>query len=590
MKYRLLFLFVLLASFFGPTLTAEEILLTDTEGSYELNHAVSFLIDADRTLSAQEAYNLRNSFAEFPQESVQIPREGVMWLHFRVRNNSSHPNWIVENAMKVELMELFRYSDGRWRQQDRTGNMVPFSDRRLQTRNPAFELQVQENETAEVLIRLYDYQSASVQLELIELEAFRANYQRETFLLGLAFGFFAALIIYNSIIFLFNRDRAYLFYSLYMAAFFMNQLAQERLLSQYLTPNQPYGFFWFVLFGSLTAAFGLEFFRRFIETGQSMPRLDRGMRALRWVMAALAVSAFVYAGPVSADLLNVGSLAAMGLILWALVKRILRRDILALVCLLGSLLYLIGTAAEIVVTLVPAPVTPFALNAQLYGALAQVLFLGFALGAKTFRLRNQYEQIQQQYRKNLEQSVAERTRELEEANRKLEEHAVTDALTGLYNRKELKRRMKEIDPYLARKGGGSSDYVVSVAYLDLDNFKYYNDTYGHGYGDEMLKETAEKLRTNTRPYDLLFRLGGDEFLIIMPEADLDTAGHIVERIRGCFSAASSSTAQEEPLITVSIGLTSSGYQPGVKLEELIQSADAALLKAKAQGKNQIAFH
>lgn len=592
MKYRLLFSVVLLALAFGPTLTTEEIHLTDAQGTYELNHAVSFLIDADRSLSADEAYNLRNSFAPFPQESVQIPREGVVWLYFRLRNNSSHMNWIIENAMNVELMELFRYSDAEWRQLDKTGNLVPFSDRKLQTRTPAFELHVQENETAELLIRLYDYQSASVRLDLVELEAFRADYQRGTFLLGLAFGFFAALIIYNLIIFLFNRDRAYLFYSLYMAAFFMNQFAQERLFSQYLTPNQPYGFFWFILFGGLTAAFGLEFFRRFIETGQSMPRLDLGMRVMRWVMAALALSAFVYAGPLSADLLNVGSLIAMGLILWALARRIIQRDLLALVCLLGSLLYLAGTAAEIIVTLVPAPVTPFVLNAQLYGALTQVLFLGFALGAKTFRLRRKYEQMQRQYRKNLEQSVAERTQELEEANRMLNKHAVTDALTGLYNRKELKRRMKEIDPYLARKGGGVSDYVVSVAYFDLDNFKYYNDTYGHGYGDQMLKDTADKLRSNTRPYDLLFRLGGDEFLVIMPESDLDTAGHIVERIRGSFdsAAATRSLPQQNAPVTVSIGLASSGYQPGVTLEELIQSADSALLKAKEQGKNQISLH
>jgi hypothetical protein len=149
--------------------------------------------------------------------------------------------------------------------------LVPFSDRKLQTRTPAFKLHVRKNETAELLIRLYDYQSASVRLDLIELEAFRADYQRGTFLLGLAFGFFAALIIYNFIIFLFNRDRAYLFYSLYMAAFFMNQTAQERLFSQYITPDHAYGFFWFILFGGLTAAFGLEFFRRFIETKKSMP-------------------------------------------------------------------------------------------------------------------------------------------------------------------------------------------------------------------------------------------------------------------------------------------------------------------------------
>lgn len=582
--HRVCFLITLL--FTVAVAFTEPIQLTDDSSLYLLKDSIKYIVDEDGTLSAQRAYKQRAAFKRLPHESIQIPRDGVMWLHFSVHNESSAPRWIIENAMKIELMELFVHEQGSWRATQRSGNQIPYSEREMNTRNPVFLLPLEHGENRDILIRLYDYQSASVRLELIEEEYFWEDYSRRTLLLGLAFGFFAALIIYNFIIYLFNRDRAYLFYSMYMTAFFLNQAAQERLFSQYITPNEPYGFFWFVLFGGATAALGLEFFRNFIETRRSMPKLDGGMRIMRWVMAALALSAFVYAGPLSADLLNIGSLIAMGLILWALVLRIIERDLLALVCLLGSLLYLAGTGAEIFVTLVPVPVTPFILNAQLYGALTQVLFLGFALGAKTYRLRTRYNRMQQQYRKDLEHSVAERTRELEEANRKLNEHAITDPLTGLYNRNELKRRMKELNPYLARKGGVGGDYVITVAYLDLDNFKFYNDTYGHGYGDRLLRKAADILRLNTRAYDLLFRLGGDEFLIIMPEADLDSAGQIVERIRGSFESLSADDIE----VTISIGLASSGFLPGVVLEELIEIADSALLKSKESGKNRISLN
>jgi len=564
---------------------AEPISLTDESSAYALQNSLTYLLDEKGTLSAEESYEGRTAFQTLPHESIQIPREGVMWLLFSVRNESSDTHWILENAMKIELMELFLRQHGGWQSIQKSGNHIPYSNREVNTRNPAFQLQLKPGESQNILIRLYDYQSASVRLVLFEEESFWEDYSRRTLLIGLAFGFFAALIISTFIIYLFNHDWVYLFYSLYMAAFFLNQSAQERLFSQYITPDQPYGFFWFILFGGLTAAFGLEFFRRFIETKQSMPRLDLGMRVMRWGTVLLALSAFVYAGPLSADLLNVASLIAMGFIFLALVKRILQRDMLALVCLLGSLLYLAGTAAEIIVTLVPIPVTPFILNAQLYGALTQVLFLGFALGAKSFRLRARYNRMQQRYQKDLEQSVAEHTRELEEANRKLNEHAVTDALTGLYNRKELERRMAELNPYLERKGGTQGDYVVTVAYLDLDNFKYCNDTFGHGYGDKILKEAADILRTNTRAYDLLFRLGGDEFLIIMPEADLETAGQIVERIRSSFDSAIRYASEEK--VTVSTGLAASKQLPGATLEELIETADSALLKAKESGKNRV---
>lgn len=570
---------------FGFSLHAESLLLSDETLTYDLSSQLRFYIDPHQDLSTEEAYRIREDFKAFPEESVQIPREGVMWLLLSVDNRSSYKDWIIENAMMIELMELHVREAGQWRIIQRSGNMIPFSRRDINTRTPAFHVTIPPGASEEILIRVFDYQSASVRLQLSEQEAFWDQYLQDTLLLGLAFGFFAALVVYNFVIFLFNRDLAFLFYSLYMAAFFFNQFAQERLFSQFITPDQPYGFFWFIIFGGATAAFGLEFFRRFIETRSSMPRVDRLMRTIRMLAVMLIISGFFYAGPVSADILNVLSLLAMGLIMYALVVRIFQRDILALVCLLGSLLYLVGTAAEIWVTLVPAPVTPLIINAQLYGALLQVLFLGFALGAKSLRLRRMYTRMQQRYQNDLERRVAERTRELEEANQKLAKYAITDALTGLFNRKELQRRMAELDPYLARKGGDSGDYVLSVAYIDLDNFKSYNDTFGHGRGDQLLQQTAEILRSNTRPYDLLFRIGGDEFLVIMPDADLDTASQIVERFRLSFEA----TFSPETRVSASIGVSSSASLPGAKLDALIQAADSALLLSKEIGKNCISF-
>ena len=185
-------------------------------------------------------------------------------------------------------------------------------------------------------------------------------------------------------------------------------------------------------------------------------------------------------------------------------------------------------------TLVPVQVTPFVLNAQLYGALTQVFFLAFALGAKSYRLRIEYERIQQNYRADLERSVADRTKELEALNCKLAEHAC-------------------------------------------------NDTFGHGYGDNLLKQAASLLRSNTRPYDLLFRVGGDEFLIIMPETDPEEAAKIVERVRQGFESAFSLEAK----ISVSIGLVSSVASPGESLTRLIEIADEALLQSKRAGKNQV---
>ena len=568
-----------------PSDTADSVRLTDKSSSYQLNSVIEYLIDSHGALTPEEVIDRREDFSSLPKESIQIPRDGVMWLLFSLENRSSRQNWVIENPMNVELMELFLRNGDSWESRRRAGNLVPFNERSFKTRHPAFEINLQPGERKQVLIRVFDYQSSSVKLSVKDMGFFSRTYNQKTLILGLIFGFFAALIVYNLIIFFFNKERVYLLYSLYMTAFFFNQFAQERLFSQFFEPNQPYGFFWFILFGSATAALGIEFFRGFIETRKTMPRIDFFMRIIRILAVLLGLSAFFYSGPVSADLLNGISLIAMAFILTALILRIVKKDILALVCLLGSLLYLAGTTTEILVTLVPMTVNSFILNAQLFGALAQVLFLGFAVGAKTYRIRREYERIQKKFREDLEQRVFDRTRDLEEANRKLAVHAITDPLTGLYNRNELHRRTKELDTYVERKSEESGKYIVSAAYLDLDNFKYCNDTYGHKFGDSLLCKTAEILRSNTRGYDLLFRLGGDEFLIIMPETDMEKALKITDRIRLEIEKKLNESGKTE--VTASIGVSSSGGETVAGMHELIHLADSALLKSKERGKNRI---
>ncbi len=568
-----------------PNEAALNIRLEEQSSSYELNEGIEYLLDLYGDLTAEKAFDRKEEFATFPKKSIQIPRTGVMWLLFSLENNSSKESWVIENAMNVELMELFLRNGGNWDSRQRSGNLVPFNERSLKTRHPAFEIHLQPGEQKFVLIRLFDHQSSSVKLIVKDMDFFRRTYNLKTLILGLAFGFFAALIVYNLIVFFLNKERVYLLYSLYMTAFFFNQFAQERLFSQLFAPNHPYGFFWFILFGSATAALGVEFFRAFIETKNNMPRIDLFMRMLRNVTILLGLSAFFYSGPLSADILNGISLIAMAFIFTALILRIIKKDILALVCLLGSFLYLAGTTTEILVTLVPMVVTSFILNAQLFGALAQVLFLGFALGAKTHKIRQEYERIQKRFREDLEQQVFDRTRELEAANEKLAFHAITDPLTGLYNRNELNRRAKEFDTFLERRSEESSTYVLSVAYLDLDNFKYCNDTYGHKFGDSLLRKTAELLRSNTRGYDLLFRLGGDEFLIIMPETDIKKAEKLIDRIR--VEIGKQLNVSEDTEVTASIGLSSSRENKTHSVHELIHQADTALLASKEKGKNRV---
>ena len=562
---------------------ANTVVLDDPSGQFRPNEKTLYFVDEEGILSADDVSARVDEFRPFERGSLQVARRGVIWLLLELENRTAMTEWILANTMNISLMELFEFETNSWQLVAASGNEVPFADRHVSSRYPAFRIDIARGDVRTFLFRVADRQSSSIQLEISEARRFWSGYRNQTLLLGLAFGFFCALIVYSAAVFLVNRDWGYLVYSLYMTAFAVNQLGQERLLAEYVLPNQPHGFFWFVVFGGLTAVFGVEYFRRLIETAKTMPRTDRAMRAVQLALGIVVLLGFVAAGPLTADILNILSLVAMALIMYVLVVRIAKGDRLALACLVGSLVYLAGTATEIVGALLPIPVTAFMLNAQLYGALPQVLILAFALGSKTYRLQEEYNRVERQFRLELEERVRDRTRELQIATRRLAEEAVTDELTGLFNRKELNQRSAELDKLLDRKRQVGEHYSVSVAYIDLDNFKQCNDSFGHGFGDDLLRRAADLLRSHIRGYDLAFRVGGDEFVILMPETTLDEGRSLIERIRSAFAPAMPSHAP----ISVSIGLASIDETARRSVASAIDAADTALLASKESGKNRI---
>ena len=155
--------------------------------------------------------------------------------------------------------------------------------------------------------------------------------------------------------------------------------------------------------------------------------------------------------------------------------------------------------------------------------------------------------------------------------------ANTDGLTGLYNHRHFHERL---DHEIAR--GSRFGTSFSLIMLDIDLFKAYNDIHGHLAGDEILRRIAICIETSIRSIDIAFRYGGEEFAIILPEARLDDAYKVAERIRKTIGAKASSKA---PPITTSLGAANWPID-GVMKEEIISFADAALYRAKQTGRNR----
>jgi len=160
------------------------------------------------------------------------------------------------------------------------------------------------------------------------------------------------------------------------------------------------------------------------------------------------------------------------------------------------------------------------------------------------------------------------------------EHSLRDIKTGLYNHGFFMTRVKEEVSRMRRSNGASS-----VIIMDVDRFKVFNDTYGHLAGDQVLESLAHVIKENVRTHDIPSRFGGEEFTILLPDAESATALMVAERLRMNVSRMRVKWETELPPITISLGVFSFNQDDDVKTDDIMKRADEALYASKAGGRN-----
>ncbi|QRM24267.1 GGDEF domain-containing protein [Burkholderia pseudomallei] len=172
--------------------------------------------------------------------------------------------------------------------------------------------------------------------------------------------------------------------------------------------------------------------------------------------------------------------------------------------------------------------------------------------------------------------------ELQRTNEKLEHMAATDPLTGVANRREFIERVTAEIARAKRNGA-----PLSLLALDLDHFKAINDSYGHQVGDQVLQRFVKKCAEVVRPFDGVARVGGEEFMVVLPQAALDTALLIGERIREAIASTAFEAGSGKPIgVTVSVGVSEFG-RDGETIDAMLRKADERLYRAKHQGRNRV---
>jgi diguanylate cyclase (GGDEF)-like protein len=404
---------------------------------------------------------------------------------------------------------------------------------------------------------------ASYSIALSSKEYFDHSTRSEYLFFGVVIGIMAAMLLYNLVIAIFLKDKIYAAYCIYI--FFA--VTYFSFLSGWpmgLGLNPEYLMAVTIKLFSLTFLFGMNFSRLFLATKGNNPLIDRIFKMIMAVAAADLILSLV-------GYFDIANEIAYFLVLLAPIAVIVFAAIRWCQGYQPAIYYLIAWSVLFVASIIGASsgvglinYSFMTYNAPSIGAAAESILLSLAL-AERIRILQREQQ------------------KLIEKERRLTELSITDELTGLFNKR-----------WFSSKLGSEIDHThnvnspLTLILLDVDHFKRFNDTYGHASGDKVLAELGLTISENIRRCDIACRYGGEEFAIILPNADLAGAVAIAERLRGSFSAKLIKTTQKAVAgVTVSLGVTEVSRDDDVN--SFFERADRALYLAKSQGRNQVVY-
>jgi len=506
----------------------------------------------------------------------------------------------------------------RWGQPMLAGDAVALSSRPLADHHLVYPLELPAGEPAVVYLQVQARETLALPLELIDEKQLIESRLRDVTLVSLFFGGILVIVLYNCSLLIFTRDASYFLYVLYLLSAVFYVLTITGFGQLFLWPEIP----------KLSA--------RFYGLSAALCFFTPMLFALRF-LGIRRYGGWVWA--VSISLTGYWGVAVLTLLLAPTLARYLFMDSVALLhCVLtmavtlnlwmrgnpSARLFSIAWSTLLVFTVInllalngTLPLNAWTLNGQLIGMFTEFVLLSMALAERinvernrriaaqqlalqasqslaeerALRLQAKQEALDLQLRANevLEARVYERTRALEEvrhgleaANAELLRLSTTDSLTQLANRRRFDRLLDE-EIRRARRSGSP----LSVLLADIDHFKRVNDSYGHPFGDECLRQVAAVLAAHCqRAGDVAARYGGEEFVVLLPGLDAGQAIALAESIRCAITQLQLQHGEQPVALTISLGVAT--LTPAlVAPVDLLAAADAALYQAKNGGRNRV---
>ncbi len=548
----------------GPAHAAQPLALHDSHPSIEVWPSVTMLSDPTLKLGLDEVQARAADFVPPPSRGATLGvRPDAIWLRAPLSvHSTSDGRWTLDiDHTDLNRIDVYVLSAGHMTKHAVLGSLQPYSDRPLQSRTHAVELEFSPGHPYELLMRVETRAVMILPITLKKSAAMLSQAVNEQMLQGVLTGLALCLLIYSIAQWASLREPLFLFYALLISGSLLFSLHLFGIGRQYLWTNS----LWFTEHaGGLSAL--LATCGSFLFISQALagdqPR-SRFLLAMRCGAALCALLGIGYSLGVLSTRAVTGIVSILGLVpalmgIPGAVRKAIAGDGVGTSLLLAWLIYFLTTAVLIGVINGWVPVNFWTLHSFQFGATIDMLLFMRVLGLRTHAL-------------HLEALHANRERDA------MHSLAHTDPLTGLPNRRGLNMALATALPRCS-KGD-----LLAVYMMDLDGFKPVNDQHGHDVGDELLVAVTRRLQGHVRQSDVVARLGGDEFVVMASHMSSTQQAHelglkLLDAFRLPFSLGN---------IQVHVGLTV-GYaiapDDSSDAAGLLKLADAAMYSGKQSGK------
>lgn len=580
----------------------EPVAVPETDSTVPLGPHLEYLKDPERRMTLDDVRSRGEEFSPNDSKVINIGyNHAGHWVRFRLKNSGTATlsRYLEFRSLFADQLILYHPSQPNQYQKIRSGRMVPPPQRPHLSRNFVFPLTVPPGtndfyylyvESADTLtIPLYLHTDKGLQRTELASRSWLAFYQ----------GLIATMTLFSLFLLVTLRDRLYGYYIgvivLHQGLFFtlFNGLGY-----QYFGLEDP----WWTreamsVFVSLSMWMIMQFGRVLLATRQEQPRLDRVIVLIQYAALAIAVLSLFVDYSVSIRLANPhGAMTAT--VMWVVGWNSLRKgNPAARYFLIAWSTLIVGGLAYSLKAWGVVPSNLFTEHSWQIGAAIEAIFLSLAIADRINtesrqRIRHQQEaqlaqaralEMQRKANDMLEQRVKERTEELREANRKLQQLSDTDQLTSLSNRRSLDRFLNHT---IARARIDRKS--IAVLMIDVDHFKPVNDTHGHQVGDDSLREIAGRIQNSSRwPADMVARYGGEEFCVVLPNTDRESAMAVAQRMRESVASEPITTRIGLLKLTVSLGVYAAVPTENDSADSFLEQADRALYQSKKEGRNRV---